>query len=80
LSGTGSHDAGTGVDVVAPFARGAAVADTVERITPDLVFGERGVAIARELAAYCWEIATYPITTPAPTPTPTTRKRLTNLR
>jgi len=38
------------------------------------------VAIARELAAYCWEIATCPTTAPAPTPTPTTRKRLTNSR
>jgi transposase len=38
------------------------------------------VAIARELAAYCWEIATCPTTSPAPTPTPTTRKRLTNSR
>ena len=38
------------------------------------------VAIARELAAYCWEIATCTITTPEPTPTPTTRKRLTNSR
>src|SRR6185437_10417541 len=31
------------------------------------------VAIARELAAYCWEIATCTTTTPEPTPTPTTR-------
>jgi transposase len=38
------------------------------------------VAIARELAAYCWEIATCPTTAPAPPPTPTTRKRLTNSR
>jgi transposase len=38
------------------------------------------VAIARELAAYCWEIATCPTTTPAPTPMPTARKRLTNTR
>ena len=38
------------------------------------------VAIARELAAYCWEIATCPTTSPEPTPTPTTRKRLTNSR
>jgi transposase len=38
------------------------------------------VAIARELAAYCWEIATCPTTSPAPTPTSTTRKRLTNSR
>ena len=38
------------------------------------------VAIARELAAYCWEIATCPTTAPAPTPAPTTRKRLTNSR
>jgi transposase len=38
------------------------------------------VAIARELAAYCWEIATCPTTAPAPTPTPTTGKRLTNTR
>ena len=42
--------------------------------------GVVAVAIARELAAYCWEIATYPTTTPAPPPTPTTRKRLTNSR
>src|SRR5437588_5459889 len=32
------------------------------------------VAIARELAAYCWEIATCPITAPEPTPTPTKPK------
>ncbi|MGB0092380.1 MAG: transposase [Solirubrobacteraceae bacterium] len=38
------------------------------------------VAIARELTAYCWEIATCTTTTPEPTPTPTTRKRLTNSR
>jgi hypothetical protein len=38
------------------------------------------VAIARELGAYCWEIATCPTTAPEPTPTPTTRKRLTNSR
>jgi transposase len=38
------------------------------------------VAIARELAAYCLQIATCPTTSPAPTPTPTTRKRLTNSR
>jgi transposase len=38
------------------------------------------VAIARELAAYCWEIATCTTSTPEPTPTPTTRKRLTNSR
>ena len=38
------------------------------------------VAIARELAAYCWEIATCPTTAPEPTPTPTTRKRLSNSR
>jgi len=38
------------------------------------------VAIARELAAYCWEIATCPTTAPEPTPTPTTRNRLTNSR
>ena len=38
------------------------------------------VAIARELAHYCWEIATCPTTAPEPTPTPTTRKRLTNSR
>ena len=40
------------------------------------------VAIARELAAYCWEIATC-TTQPDPTPptdTPTTRRRLTNSR
>ena len=42
--------------------------------------GVVAVAIARELAAYCWEIATYPIPTPAPPPIPTTRKRLTNSR
>jgi transposase len=42
--------------------------------------GVVAVAIARELAAYCWEIATYPTTTPAPAPPPTTRKRLTNSR
>ena len=38
------------------------------------------VAVARELAAYCWEIATSPTTSPEPTPTPTTRKRLSNSR
>ena len=38
------------------------------------------VAIARELAAYCWEIATCTTTSPEPTPTPTTRTRLTNSR
>ena len=38
------------------------------------------VAIARELAAYCWEIATFITTSPEPKPTPTTRKRLTNSR
>ena len=38
------------------------------------------IAIARELAHYCWEIATCPTTAPEPTPTPTTRKRLTNSR
>ncbi len=38
------------------------------------------IAIARELAAYCWEIATCATTSPEPTPTPTTRKRLTNSR
>jgi transposase len=37
------------------------------------------VAIARELAAYCPEIATCP-TALDPTPTPTTHKRLTNSR
>jgi transposase len=37
------------------------------------------VAIARELAAYCWEIATCP-TALDPTLTPTTRRRLTNSR
>jgi hypothetical protein len=42
--------------------------------------GVVAVAIARELAAYCWEIATCPITAPEPTPTPTTRTRLTNSR
>src|ERR1700730_4149279 len=36
------------------------------------------VAIARELAAYCWEIPTCPTTRITPAPTPTTRKRLTN--
>ncbi|HEY2651154.1 MAG TPA: IS110 family transposase [Solirubrobacteraceae bacterium] len=38
------------------------------------------IAIARELAHYCWEIATCTTTSPEPTPTPTTRKRLTNSR
>ena len=38
------------------------------------------IAIARELAAYCWEIATCATTSPEPTPTPTTRHRLTNSR
>ena len=38
------------------------------------------IAIARELAAYCWEIATCTTSSPEPTPTPTTRKRLTNSR
>ena len=38
------------------------------------------IAIARELAAYCWEIATCTVTAIEPTPTPTTRKRLTNSR
>jgi transposase len=38
------------------------------------------IAIARELAAYCWEIATCTTTSPEPTPPPTTRKRLTNSR
>ena len=38
------------------------------------------VAIARELAHYCWEIATCTTTSPERTPTPTTRKRLTNSR
>ena len=42
--------------------------------------GVVAVAIARELTAYCWEIATCPITGPEPTPTPTTRTRLTNSR
>jgi transposase len=42
--------------------------------------GVVAVAIARELAAYCWEIATCTVTAPEPTPTPTTRKRLTNSR
>jgi hypothetical protein len=37
------------------------------------------VAIARELAGYCWKIATCP-TALEPTPTPTTRRRLTNSR
>src|ERR1035441_7962244 len=41
--------------------------------------GVVAVAIARELAAYCWEIATCP-TALEPTPIPTTRKRLTNSR
>ena len=38
------------------------------------------IAIAHELAAYCWEIATCPTTASTPAPTPTTRKRLTNSR
>jgi transposase len=38
------------------------------------------VAIARELAAFCWELATCQTTSPEPTPTPTTRTRLTNSR
>ena len=38
------------------------------------------IAIARELAAYCWEIATCTITAIEPTPTPTTRKRLADSR
>lgn len=38
------------------------------------------IAITRELAAYCWEIATITTTSPEPTPTPTTRTRLTNSR
>jgi hypothetical protein len=38
------------------------------------------VAIARELAAYRWEIATCPTTGPEPTPTPTTRERLSRSR
>ena len=42
--------------------------------------GVVAVAITRELAAYCWEIATCTVTVPEPTPTPTTRKRLTNSR
>jgi transposase len=42
--------------------------------------GVVAIAIARELAAYCWEIATTTTTSPEPTPTPTTRKRLTNSR
>jgi transposase len=42
--------------------------------------GVVAVAIARELAAYCWEIATCTTTSPEPTPTPTTRKRLTHSR
>ena len=42
--------------------------------------GVVAVAIAREFAAYCWEIATYPATAPVPIPTPTTGKRLTNSR
>jgi len=42
--------------------------------------GVVAVAIARELAAYCWEIATCSTTSPEPKPTPTTRKRLTNSR
>src|SRR5437764_9158545 len=42
--------------------------------------GVVAVAIARELAAYCWEIATCPITGPEPTPAPSTAKRLTNSR
>jgi transposase len=42
--------------------------------------GVVAIAIARELAAYCWEIATCTTTSPEPTPTPTTRTRLTNSR
>jgi transposase len=42
--------------------------------------GVVAVAVARELAAYCWEIATCTTTAIEPTPTPTTRKRLTNSR
>ncbi|MGZ6692042.1 MAG: IS110 family RNA-guided transposase [Solirubrobacteraceae bacterium] len=42
--------------------------------------GVVAVAIARELAAYCWEIATCTTTSAEPTPTRTTRKRLTNSR
>jgi transposase len=39
------------------------------------------VAVARELAAYCWEIATCPISDPVTvTVTPTTSRRLTNSR
>jgi transposase len=38
------------------------------------------VAIARELAAYCWEIATCTPTALGPTPAPTARRRLTNSR
>ncbi|MBV9680606.1 MAG: hypothetical protein JO046_02350, partial [Solirubrobacterales bacterium] len=38
------------------------------------------IASARELGAYCWEIATCTTTSPEPTPTPTTRTRLTNSR
>lgn len=39
------------------------------------------VAVARELAAYCWEIATCPSSDPVTvTVTPTTRRRLTNSR
>jgi hypothetical protein len=37
-------------------------------------------AIAHELAAYCWEIASCPATSPTPKPTSTTRNRLTNSR
>jgi transposase len=42
--------------------------------------GVVAIAIARELAAYCWEIATCTTTSPEPTPTPTTRTRHTNSR
>ena len=42
--------------------------------------GMIAIAIARELATYCWEIASGTTTSPEPTPTPTTRKRLTNSR
>src|SRR5262249_5918916 len=39
------------------------------------------VAIARELAAYCWEIATCPLKPdPVPSATPTTSRRFTNSR
>ena len=50
------------------------------KLTVDAPRSTDAVAIARELAAYCWEIATCPTTSPEPTPTPTTRKTLSNSR